>query len=176
MIHLKNSLLSNRKTFVMEKAARATLKFLFQEYVKGPIVLYTVNSVIQNLKENPIAVTDYMLEKNWIRERWVYDNQNVACRITVEGIEAINPLYVDTKLRELIGGLVIAGGKRSLADIFQNRIQEYSIALDIVYQLEKLGLILIIHQNGNIHIQLTDQGWKYVEKTGKSVFTLMAVA
>ena len=160
----------------MEKAARATLKFLFNEYLKGPTVLYTVNPVIDHLKEDVVAVTDYMLEKHWIRERWVYDNKNVACRITVEGIEAINPLFVDTKLRELIGGLVTAGGKRSLSDILQNRIHEYSISLDIVYQLEKLGLILIIHQQGNIHIQLTDLGWKYVEKTGKSLFTLMAVA
>jgi hypothetical protein len=61
-------------------------------------------------------------------------------------------------------------------DIFQNKIEEYAIALDIVYQLEKLSLISIIHQHGEINIELTEYGWRFFEKKGKSIFTLMVVA
>jgi len=52
----------------------------------------------------------------------------------------------------------------------------YSIALDIIYQLEKLELVTIIHEKGTINVALTTQGWHYAEKQGKSLFTLMAVA
>ncbi len=51
-----------------------------------------------------------------------------------------------------------------------------AIALDIVYQLEKLSLINIIHERGEINIELTAYGWKFFEKEGKTMFTLMMMA
>ena len=160
----------------MEKVAKATLRYLFQEYLKGPTILYSINAVTDLYKTDPIAVSNYLVEKKWIRELWVHQNNHVACKITVEGIEEVNPLFIRNKLQKLIGGLVDGGGRKSLMEIFQNKIEEYSIALDIIYQLEKLGLVSIKHQGGNINIELTPYGWKYFEKKGKSLFTLVAVA
>jgi hypothetical protein len=61
-------------------------------------------------------------------------------------------------------------------DIFQNKIEEYSIALDIVYQLEKLALVKIIHEQGQIQVELTPHGWKFFEKKGNSLLTLVMAA
>lgn len=160
----------------MDKVIRATLRHLFHEYLKAPSVLYTINTVSDVYKTDAIQISNFLLDKNWIRERWIHQNNLVTCRITVEGIEAINPVYIENKLKQLIGGLAEAGGSRNLMDIFRNKIEEYVIALDIVYQLEKMGLILMRHQKGNITIELTPYGWQFFEKKGKSLFALMAVA
>jgi hypothetical protein len=160
----------------MEKVARATLRYLFQEYLKGPALSYAINTITDSYKADAVEVANYLSEKNWVREQWVYQNNQVVCRITVAGIEEINPAFIHNKLKSLIGGLVEGGGRKSLADIFQFRISEYAIALDIVYQLEKLSLINIIHHHGEINIELTEYGWKFFEKKGKSLFTLMVVA
>lgn len=160
----------------MEKVARATLRYLFQEYLKGPAISYEINHITDSFRVDAVAVGNYLSDRNWIREQWVYQNQQVVCRITVAGIEEINPTYIHTKLKKLIGGLVQEGGRKSLMDIFQNKIEEYAIALDIVYQLEKLGLISIIHERGEINIELTSYGWKFFEKKRKSLFTLMVMA
>ena len=98
------------------------------------------------------------------------------CRITVLGIEKINPAFIHNKLKYLIDGLVKAGGRKSLTEIFQNKIEEYAIALDIVYQLQKLELVTIINDKGTIDVELTTQGWQYAEQQGKSLYMLMAVA
>ena len=87
-----------------------------------------------------------------------------------------NPAFIHNKLKYLIGELVSAGGRKSLAEIFQHKIEDYTIALDIIYQLEKLELVTIIHEKGTIDVALTTQGWHYAEKAGKSLFTVMAVA
>jgi len=160
----------------MEKVARATLRYLFQEYLKGPAVSYSINHITDAYRVDATVVTDYLAERNWIREQWVYQNREVVCRITVAGIEEINPAYVHHKLKSLIGGLVTDGGRKSLMGIFQNKIEEYAIALDIVYQLEKLELINILHERGEIYLELTAYGWKFFERKGKSLFTFMAMA
>lgn len=160
----------------MEKVARATLRYLFQEYLRGPSIPYAINHITDSYKADPVPVANYLSERNWIREQWVSRNQLVTCRITVAGIEEINPVYIHNKLKNLVGGLVSDGGRKSLMSIFQNKIEEYSIALDIVYQLEKLGLVNIIHEHGEINIELTSYGWKFFDKSGKSMLTLMAVA
>jgi predicted transcriptional regulator len=160
----------------MEKVAKAVLRYLFQEYLKAPNISYTINGITSSYKTDPSAVVEYLEVHKWIREPWVYQNNVVTCRITVEGIEEINPVFIRNKLKSLIGGLIEHGGRKSLMGIFEKNIDEYSIALDIIYQLEKLGLILIIHAAGEINIELTAYGWKFFEKRGKSLFALMTLA
>jgi hypothetical protein len=160
----------------MEKVARATLRYLFQEYLKGPTVSYLINHIADSHGSDAVQVADYLSEKNWIREQWVHGNRQVTCRITVAGIEEINPKYIHNKLKILIGGLVVEGGKKSLMGIYQHKIEEYSIALDLVYQLEKLSLINIIHERGEINIELTAFGWKFFEKKDRPLLTLMVAA
>ena len=160
----------------MEKVARATLRYLFQEYQKGPTVPYAINSVTDYYRADAELVSNYLYERNWIRERWIYQDHQVVCRITVAGIEEIDPPYIHHKLKDLTDGLIREGGRKSLMDIYQSKIEEYSIALDIVYQLEKLGLISILHEYGEIHIELTAYGWSFFGKKGKSLFSLMVAA
>ena len=160
----------------MEKVSKAVLRYLFQEYLKGPTVLYSINGVTEIYKVDPITVSNYMMEKQWIREQWVHQNNLVTCRITVLGIEEIDSIFIHNKLKYLLTGLVKAGGRKSLVEIFQNKIEEYAIALDIVYQLEKLELVTLIHEKGAIDVALTRQGWHYAENQGKSLFAIIAAA
>jgi hypothetical protein len=157
----------------MEKVARATLRYLFQEYLRGPAVPYAINPITDSYRVDAVQVANYLSEKNWIREQWVYQNHQVVCRITVAGIEEIDPKYIHNKLTHILGGLANDGGRKSLMDIFQSNLSEYQIALDIVYQLEKLSLITIIHEHGEINIELTPFGWKFFQKNGKSLLTLV---
>jgi hypothetical protein len=160
----------------MEKVARATLRFLFQEYLKGPAVSYAINHIVDSYGADAAQVANYLVEKNWIREQWVHENGEVTCRIAVTGIEEINPKYIHNKLKSLIGGLVAEGGRQSLMGIYQHNIEEYSIALDIVAQLEKLSLINIIHEHGEINIELTTYGWKFFQKKDRPLLSLMVAA
>lgn len=160
----------------MEKVSKAVLRYLFHEYLKGPTVLYSINGVTDSFKSDAVAVSNFMMEKQWIREQWIHQSNLVTCRITVLGIEEINPAFIHNKLKCLSDGLVKAGGRKSLTDIFQNKIEAYAIALDIVYQLEKLELVTLVHEKGTIDVALTTQGWLYAEQRGRSLFTLMAVA
>ena len=160
----------------MEKIVKAVLRDLFQNYLKNPTILYSINAVVAPYKADPIAVSNFMVEKNWIREQWIYQNNVVACRITVQGIEEINPTFIRTKLKALMEALLEGGGRRSLMEVFQDKIEEYAIALDMIYQLEKLGLVTILHDKGNIDIELTMQGWKFAEKQGGYLLALMTIA
>ena len=113
----------------MEKVSKAVLRYLFQEYLKGPTVLYSINGVTDSFKSDAVAVSNFMMEKQWIREQWIHQNNLVICRITVVGIEVINPAFIHNKLKYLIGELVSAGGRKSLIDIFQIKLKNMLLRL-----------------------------------------------
>jgi hypothetical protein len=157
-----------------EKAAKETLRYLFAEYLKGPAVLYPIDKIIRSHKVDPVEFSDYLMLSNWIRDRWINANNTVSCKITIKGIEQIDPVYVRSKLREVIGGLGEAGGTKELIEILQFKLEEYSITMDIIKQLEDMGLIRIIHPKDQIIVELTADGRKYYEKGSRTFFTLMA--
>lgn len=159
---------------ILEKAAREALTYLFSEYLKGPAVIYSINKISRKYRIDPVEFSDYLSDNGWIRERWIYENGDVACKISIVGIEQVNPVYVREKLRQLIGGLGEAGGAKPLINILEHKIEQYSIALDTVRQLEQLGLIEIRHPKDSIVIQLTEEGQRCYRKGARSTFTLMA--
>lgn len=159
-----------------EKASHEVLRYLFHEYQNAPTVCYLVDGIAKRFHVDPVELTDYMITNQWIRERWVHANSQVSCRITIHGIEEIKPAYVREKLQKLIGTLGHSGGSLSLMDILQQRIEEYAIALDMVKQLESLGLVRSNHPKDIIIVQLTEAGWRYYHKSSRTFFTLMSVA
>ncbi len=160
----------------MERVAKAVLRYLFHQYQKAPAILYSINGVTNQYKADPIAVSEYLLEKKWIREHWVHQNNLVTCRITVEGIEEVNPTFVHAKLKSIIAVLANGGGIKSLAELYQARIEDYAMTLDIIYQLQMLGLVTIFSQAGTLQIELTALGLKYDENPSKPLLALMAIA
>lgn len=160
----------------LEKAAHEILRYLFTEYLKGPTVLYSLTKVSKKYKIDALKLSDYLIENEFIRERWIYPDNSVACKITIRGIEEIAPAFVNSKLRQLIGGLGEAGGKKNLMEILEHKIEEYSIALDLVRQLESLNLVCTRHPQNGIEIELSDEGWRLYHNGSRTFFTLMAMA
>lgn len=160
----------------LQKASHEVLRYLFHEYQKAPTVSYAIDTIAKRLKVDVVELSDYMLANEWIRERWVYSNNEVSCRITIRGIEEVAPAFVREKLHQLVGTLGESGGSKSLMEILQFRIEEYAIAFDMVHQLELLGLVRSTHLKDAIVVELTDEGWKYYQKGSKTFFTMMAVA
>jgi hypothetical protein len=160
----------------IEKTAKETLRFLFSEYQKNPSIVYTINGVTDRHKIDAVELSDYLLKNDWIRERWIFKENVVGCRITIKGIEQIDPVYVRYKLGQVIGGLASAGGSKELLEILEFKIEEYAISLDLVRQLEKLGLVELHHPGNSIVIELTEEGWKFNEKGKHTFFTMMALS
>lgn len=158
----------------LEKAARNTLRYLFSEYKKGPSVLYPINEVCRKFGVDPVELSNYLLEKSWIRECWTYSNNSVACRITIKGIEAIDPVYVRDRLDSIIGGLANAGQSKSLIEILEYDLKDFPIALDLINQLESLGLVKILNPNHVIMVELTATGLKHNERRKGGLFALTA--
>jgi len=158
----------------MEKAGRETLQYLFAEFLKAPTVVYSITPITKKFRIDPVSLSDYLLEKKWIRERWIYPDNTVGCRITIKGIEEIDKAYVREKLGLLIGSLVDAGGTKGLLEILEFNLKEYSISLDLVKQLESMSFVRLLHRRDSIIIELTDLGRHFYEQNGRAFLTLMA--
>lgn len=158
----------------LDKAARQALKYLFSEYKKGPSVRYPINGISKKYGVDPVALSEYLLENFWIRECWIYSGNIVAARITIKGIEKIDPIYVRNKLDVIIDGLANAGRSKPLLEILELKIEEFTIASDLVNELESLGLVKIQNPNHSIVVELTEEGYKHYEKKSGSLLTLMA--
>jgi hypothetical protein len=157
----------------LEKSARETLRYLFAEFLKAPTVVYSITQVTKRLKIDATILSDYLLEKGWIRERWIYPDETVGCRITIKGIEEVDKAYVREKLGLLIGSLVDAGGSKGLLEILEYNLKEYSISLDLVKQLETMQFVRLLHPKDGIIIELTDLGRQFYERHGRAFLTLM---
>ena len=158
----------------LEKAARNTLRYLFSEYKKGPSVLYPINEVCKKYHVDPVELSNYLLEKSWIRECWTYSNNIVACKITIKGIEAIDPVYVRDRLDNIIGGLVDAGQSKPLIEILEYDLKDFPIALDLINQLESLGLVKVHNPNHVITVELTEAGLRHNDRRKGGLFALTA--
>lgn len=157
-----------------EKLDLLLLRYLFVAYKKGPSVIYPINDICAKYNADPIRASDHLIEQGLIRERWIYSGNEVACRITIQGIEKIDPIYVRTKLEQIIGGLADSGNSRALLEILENKIEEFSIASDFVNELSRLGLVKISNPNKSIVVELTPTGWQYYERGKGSFLTLVA--
>lgn len=156
----------------LEKASQDVLRHLFADYLKGPAVQYQINKYMKS-KTDAVALSDFMLNHHWIRDRWVYPDNTVTCRITIRGIEEVNPAYIRHKLKEVIGGLGEAGGSKHLIELLELKVTEYSLTMDLIKQLEDLRLINLLHPKDQIVVELTPDGWKHFEQGSKRFFTLM---
>lgn len=154
-----------------EKPAKDALRFLFNEYLKAPAAIHPINGVAKKYKVDPDELGGHLVTHGWVRD--LYSGTTVACRITIKGIEEIDPIYVREKLKQVIGGLGEAGGSKELIEVLSFKLEEYSVAMDIVRQLEQLGLIEIRHPKDSIVIHLTEKGRGYYQKGSRSFFTLM---
>ena len=45
----------------VEKVTKAVLRYLFQEYLKGPTVLYSINGITDSFKSDAVAVSNFMM-------------------------------------------------------------------------------------------------------------------
>lgn len=160
----------------MNKAIKAILRYLYQEYLKSATVSYTINAVAASYKADPIAISAYLLEKNWIRERWIFEDNRVSCRITIAGIEEVDRTFIHNRVRRVIGGLIEEGGTRDLKEILESKLDEFAINMDIVFQLEKLAMVRVEHHSAVIIISLTEYGRQFFLRKKNSPFVLMAVA
>jgi len=158
----------------LEKPARSVLRYLFSEYKKGPSVLYPINEICKKYDVDPVVLSNFLLEKSLIRECWTYSNNTVACRITIKGIETIDPVYVRDRLDRIIGGLADAGQSRALLEILEYDLKDFPIVSDLVNQLESLGLVKIHNLNHVITVELTAAGLKHNERRKGGFFALTA--
>jgi hypothetical protein len=155
----------------LEKPAREVLRFLFTEYLKAPAATHSINGVAKKCKIDPDELGAYLISHDWVMD--LYSGSTVACRITIKGIEEIDPIFVREKLKQVIGGLGEAGGSKELIEVLSYRIEEYSITMDIIRQLENLGFIEVGHRRDSIVIKLTEKGRGSYQKGSRSFFTLM---
>lgn len=156
----------------LEKTAREALRFLFAEYLKAPAVVHPLNVIAKKNRVDPDELGAYLAAHEWIMD--LFSGSTIACRITIKGIEEIDPVYVREKLKRLIGGLSEAGGSKELIEILSYKAEDYSVAMDIIRQLERLGLIEIRHPKDTIIVQLTEKGRGFYQRGNRSFFTLMS--
>jgi hypothetical protein len=148
----------------LENPARETLRYLFAEYKKGPGVIYRITDVARKYGVDALALSDYLLERSWIRERWIYSDDDVACRITTTGIREVDPPYYHNRVGQIIESIAASGRSKPLREILEYKVEDFIIASDFVNHLEQLGLIKIGHPDNTIIVELTDQGMRYHDK------------
>ena len=160
----------------LEKAVVPVLRYLFSEYKKGPSVLYPINAAAGKQRVDPLALSNYLLDKGWIRERWIYSSNTIACRITIAGIHKVDPQYVRSWMDEILGSLLRAGGARPLLEVLEHNVAEFSIASDIVNQMERLGFVSISNPDNSIVVTLTHKGQSFVEQKKTELPNMMLIA
>jgi len=158
----------------LEKPVKSALRHLFSEYKKGPSVLYPINEISKKFDVDPVVLSNYLLENSLIRECWTYSNNTIACRITIKGIETIDPVYVSDRLERIVGALVDAGQSKALVEILEHDLKDFPIAMDLVNQLETLGLVKGHYVKHVITVELTAAGLKHNERRNGGLFALSA--
>ena len=90
------------------------------------------------------------------------------------GIETIDPEYVRERLDKIVSSLAESGSAKALLEILEYDLKDFPIALDLVNQLERLGMVKIHNPNNIVMVELTAAGIKHNVNRKGGFFMLSA--
>jgi len=127
----------------MKRSMKSTipvLEHLFAAYKENPGSIHVINDMCHNNQEDPVKVSDALIEERLIKDRHIYPGSVVACKITLQGIRQIDRQYVEEKIQEALKGLEKAGGSGNIMKFMKLTDTHYQAGLDIKDELESRGL------------------------------------
>ena len=151
----------------VEDAMKDTLTYLFEEYEKNPNAIYSIKQIAEKHKIDQHELGELLLESGWIRNQQLQPTDFI-CQITLEGIEEVDPDYVQDKVNQIVQTLGELG-RSDIVEILGYKPENYQKAMDLAKLLETKNLIQdtqYFFPGNNIITELSLWGRKYVEEKG----------
>lgn len=148
----------------MKEAIDDVLNFLFEKFLDDPYNSFVINSICKKHKKDQVLLSQHLEESGLIEDRYASTADVVMCRITLKGILAIRPEYIDESRRKIVNGLAKRGGKGEIRNLLGLHFAHRSIIDAIAMKIAEDGLIIVSRPTLlQVFVELTEKGWALSE-------------
>jgi hypothetical protein len=131
----------------LEKVQTEILRMLYEAYKANPNHIYDINSITTKYAIDAREMAYRLKSFRLVRDVIFYPSSGAHCSITMLGIYQIDPLYIDTKTRDVIDGLAKANGLGNIVEYLNTDTLHYQFALDLADYLQDLDYLKVRLQN-----------------------------
>jgi len=146
------------------KTKKDVLQYLFDGYQENPTAIYDVTVMIKNHEQDPHEFGTYLVDNGWVKNHQ-YRPQSFVCQISLDGINEIEPEYMESIKQKVISTLGLTGGKESIMEILGYESKHYQKAHDFSKYMEAKGLIKdSLYLPNDVLIELSIESKDYYEQ------------
>lgn len=145
------------------------LQYLFQSYLENSNEIYDISAVAKRHGADPIALAAQLRTLGLIRDDARIEGDEVKCAISVEGINAAKPGYIDEKMLEAVKGLGEANSIANVASLLNMDQQHFQQSFDVANEMQNRDLVKLLYAfqpRNTVNVEVTLEGVR-ARKTGR---------
>jgi len=147
----------------LQAAVKESLQLLYDDYLTSPGSLSYIGEIAEKHEIGKHQLGKYMQEEGYIKDQ-AFLPTDFRCRITLIGINEIDPNYIPDMESKIISTLGTLGGRQDAFEVLDLEPKDDVRIRDIVSYLEnKRMLENTMYGPQQIIIQLTLRGQQYYE-------------
>ncbi|HMJ67725.1 MAG TPA: hypothetical protein VK508_02455 [Cyclobacteriaceae bacterium] len=133
------------------------LKFLFESSKKDSNQFYDIKPVAGN---DALMIAKKLLKSGHVKDDIQNDLTSVRCAISVEGIRAIDPPYIDRKITELLEHTGEAGSIWNVVDLLKEKPEGFQFCFDLANDMQNRDLVKLLYAfyPSKVMVEMTLEG------------------
>ena len=149
------------------QARQAVLKELYEGYLENPGTIFDVSKTIKEYGYDPIKFGDYLIDRGLIKNQRYYPGGILEAQISNAGIIEIEPNYFND-LSDHVVAVLAETNQNGIMEILQWKPNQFIRAFDLAKYLENSMLVEATYLSNEVHLELTNQGRDYFNRSKSS--------
>jgi hypothetical protein len=150
-----------RKRFATNAMTKVqeVLKFLFEESKKDSNKFYDIKTVAGN---DALMIANKLSKSGQIKDEIQSDITTVKCAISIEGIRAIDPSYLQQKTSDFLNQTGEAGSIWNVVDLLKEKPEGFQFCFDLANELQNKDLVKLLYAfyPSKVMVEMTLEGLK----------------
>lgn len=133
------------------------LRFLFDQSRKDSNQLYDIKPVAGS---DALMIANKLSKSGQIKDDIQSDGSTVRCAISIEGIRAIDPTFVENKISGFLKQTGQAGTIWNVVDLLKERPEAYQFCFDLANDMQNKDLVKLLYAlyPSKVMVEMTREG------------------
>jgi hypothetical protein len=142
------------------------LNFLFNSSRKDSNQSYDIKPIAG---KDALMIANKLLRSGLIRDDIQNDVTFVRCSISIDGIRAVDPAFVDNKIKDVLSSAGEAGTIWNVMDLLKEKQEAFQLCFDLANYMQNNDLVKLLYAQypAKVMVEVTLIGQRYNSPGGR---------